>query len=561
MSGRDKRFAIKGKIITEYGNPIPHLLVQAYHQRYNPDFHLGQGITNQAGVFTIRFFASDFEGVKENRGPDIILEIFLDAIRLKPMPPLTIRRNSEVLTIFNEITIPKNQIISRIPSNLARIFLDSLYIELSDGTGAQQEYQIPGYIPKIDIPDGIEFKNYLAYQAVSKMKRVWTYTQGIALSRAVKENESEKAREIAFWLMKNAVDVEGPSGNDMKGGWHFSYDLEGWGYSYERNEWEPPWRDVRLVTGANAWALHGLGEYIRSPQFAMLPSNNQMDLKNSYKSILMGLLEHRRSDNLFSAGWDDRQLIDLRGVEYYEKLNEIGENLTQIQRFKNQKVVIMEHNIDMLNVLNFLVKNPSDFNLDRGINYREIRDKLHQAIFTLLFNPNEKRFITGRSGEAGRDRPSIHSAIDNASWLALYVDYDVVVAEEIEKLASALEFTINHFIKDNLVFQGNTYYGAHYFLNPYEDPYIERSDRQEAIYHMEATAGLILGLKKFVSRNETHPNARNFTEVAEKLWSEMQRFAKNHEFLYATEHLPYLMVPLYSSTSAIWYLDVYDEYK
>jgi hypothetical protein len=49
-----------------------------------------------------------------------------------------------------------------------------------------------------------------------------------------------------------------------------------------------------------------------------------------------------------------------------------------------------------------------------------------------------------------------------------------------------------------------TFITAPYFPKGFEDPYIAKNERQELAYHLEATAGMILGLARFVDNtNQT----------------------------------------------------------
>jgi len=147
-------------------------------------------------------------------------------------------------------------------------FLQELYLpEL----GAQVEY----------FPDS----THQDTQYLAKYGRVWAYTQGIALAREANVGRDQKVHQLADWLYKNAV-RENIDGTEVVAGWNFS----------ENSLSADNWVDVRLVTGANAWALQGIAIYIASDRFTECLDHRQEKFKEFYHSALNGLFNHQRED-------------------------------------------------------------------------------------------------------------------------------------------------------------------------------------------------------------------------------------------------------------------------
>ncbi len=154
-----------------------------------------------------------------------------------------------------------------------------------------------------------------------------------------------------------------------------------------------------------------------------------------------------------------------------------------------------------------------------------------------------------------------HTAIDNCSWLSLSVDFDDLTnVDEVEQLARCLEFTTLAFAKD-IEFEGQRYYGAHYFFDGFEDKYIEGTSRQEQSFHLEATTGLILGLLAFVEAHPEHPKRDFFVREAYALWAGVQAFVLDHGFPYSSQRIINLSTLLTSSTALIWFIDVYEHFE
>ncbi len=244
--------------------------------------------------------------------------------------------------------------------------------------------------------------------------------------------------------------------------------------------------------------------------------------------------------------------------------------------------VVTEHNLDTLSVLNHAIhkwdqitRTMSEADKDKIGRLPNVpnakglaglimwRDGLRDAIFTKLWNDDFGRVVTGGEFIDGVFHASELTAIDNCSWLSLSVDYGELPAELRQKLASCLDYTIKSFTSSGLTFRGEKYHGAFYFPNSFKDPYIEQSNDQEELYHLEATTGLILGLLYFGEKmaDEFPEDAERFLDEAARLWSDMQRFLAHNGAPYSTVRIQDLMTQLQSSTAAIWYIDVYDYYS
>ncbi len=459
---------------------------------------------------------------------------------------------------------------------------DRLY---STELGAQLEYE--GDVSESD-------SRYLA-----QFDRVWVYTQGIALAQYARQGDA-RAGALAHFLCDSARSNAAKSPSDLLG-WPFSWNTNG-----------DDWADARRVTGANAWAVHGLGVYVTTRAF--LEETEEKDRKailDCYLGALRGLMVHRRG-GLMTAGWTTRGLQNaaaphVLGLEddaqilwdYYDILDAIGyddfdsENPPTIERYRLNEGgrraplgrhtltetdfeilrtttqadnVVTEHNLDQLSVLNHALlhwsviskhMSPADRGFEREL--RPWRDELRAGIFHELWEPKEGRFITGGAFLGNDFDADSQTAIDNCSWLALSVDYTSLGAGARDKLSKCLDYTIDHFVK-SLEFNGRVYVGTHYFPNSFSDPYIDASDEQEALYHLEATAGLVLGLRRFVDANPDRPEVQRLGDQADSLWRHMQKFVRDNGFPYSSRRIQDLMTLLQSSTAVIWYIDVFDYY-
>ncbi len=437
---------------------------------------------------------------------------------------------------------------------------------------------------------------------LERYKRVWAYTQGITLAQLTRQHDP-KAGPLAHAL----CDEESPgiergefNGQPVVKGWHFSWNTE-----------RDKFKDFRLVTGATAWTIHGLGIYLAAQveRHGQVPPADQ-PVAECYGQAIRGLAQHRKtvtkgnlSGELMTAGWtalglvmaDSPSRLDLTEDEeehwpYYGILDAIGDaynaekpapitpykwvndakvfldpiTLSEAQydalRVETQAAnTVTEHNLDVLSVLNHAIKHADDLGLDKT-ELTSWRNDLRDAIFTLLWDPQQKRIVTGGDiNELGELLASTHSAIDNCSWLALSVDYQTLPQEHALKLGECLQFTRDNFVRP-LDFLGKTYYGTHYFKNDFRDPYIEESQLQEDTYHLEATAGMILGLLYFADNNPEHTKANFYRSEAAKMWADMQIFVQDNGFPYASERIQDLSTLLESSTAIVWFMDVYDYY-
>ncbi len=500
-------------------------------------------------------------------------------------------------------------------------------------------------------------------------ERVWAYTQGIALAQLARQEDTRfypRAQALARYLCEQAARGT-HDGEAVIKGWHFSWNTRG-----------DSWKDVRLVTGATAWVVHGLGAFLVSPAYEAMDEAQRAPLLTCYQQSLRGLALHRwsgesegRQVSLMTAGWTVRGLNEaatprnIAGPDgqrlategetwaYYSVLDAVGYDeydsekppaiareferpnpvagdwlvgtaprvLTEEEyRVLKEEVraqnVVTEHNLDVLSVLNHALNHASELGLDDRASLEAWRDEVRDGLFYILWDDNNRLWIRDLSA-AGRSTPPdstkreqidhalmnddewgrvatggvivaaddahrqdgvwrpgrvhiqagdedfyftslAHTAIDNCSWLSLSVDYDALPeAEYVNRLARCLEFTTLGFAKD-MEFKGKNYYGTHYFFDGFEDRYIRPSSRQEQSFHLEATAGLILGLLKFIEHHPEHAKALFFREEALKLWAGVQAFVADHGFPYSSQRIQDLSTLLTSSTALIWFIDVYE---
>ncbi len=477
-------------------------------------------------------------------------------------------------------------------------------------------------------------------QILAGFERVWVYTQGISLEHAVRQDEHQKARGLARWLCdeQNAV-------------WEGDHIL---GWPFSKNTQDDTWKDARLVTGASAWAIHGLGAFLASASFVGLEADEKTHFRTCYSFALAGLKRHRVAVDLtngarkppgsacapedcaflMTAGWTTQGLQHAKSPwklgltenesetwSYYSILDALGYDdfdetqppaiqrtwtqgghtvedevpeLTRDQfdilKKRTQATnVVTEHNLDVLSVLNHSLRHqdklwPHATQAEQEARRADLeawRDGVRTGLFTLLWESgNEKpaiehkapnacrtetktiemkgRVITGGEFSAsGQFLAHPEVAIDNCSWLALSVDYDTLPSRHVEQLEVCLAYSIDKFA-DHMPHGVNNqcYFGAHYFPNTFHDPYIDQSDQQEVSYHLEATAGLILGLHRFY---EAHPErGEPLEQTARTLWTGVQGFVRDHGFIYSSRRIQDLSARLASSTAVIWYLDVYE---
>ncbi len=308
--------------------------------------------------------------------------------------------------------------------------------------------------PSATTPGSLEGDD-LDAAVLAGFERAWVYTQGIALTRAVRQHEHLEAAGLARRLCdrKNAVWA-----GDKILGWHFS-----------RNSQDDTWKDARLVTGASAWAVHGLGTFLVSSAFQDLDESDKEHLRTCYRGALEGLRDHRVSVGLkdrvrksageicatetcaylMTAGWTTQGLkyahqpsalgltqdpdegwfyydvLDAIGYDHFAESNppsirrtrragELG-NTTRfeltasefavLQKRTRAENVVTEHNLDVLSVLNHSLRHidklwpeaSDNAQQTRRAGLQRWRDGVQRGIFELLWDePPEKKDHTER---------------------------------------------------------------------------------------------------------------------------------------------------------------------
>ncbi len=275
---------------------------------------------------------------------------------------------------------------------------------------------------------------------LAQFERVWAYTLGIAVAQASRDDTPqghERAQAMARYLCAHAV--LNPAQTDELQGWHFSWNTD-----------RDSWRDARLVTGASAWAIHGLGQFLASRAFERLEADRDWFM-NCYTMSLRGLLRHRRAvpladgseAYLMSAGStvdglkhaQEPHLLGLsqnpeHRLAYYTVLDAVGYDRydstspPRIQQCALGRAcdnhsphdstvwrwidlsetawkrlheptealnIVTEHNLDTLSVLNHALTHHDDLGLfkTQDLNARALRawrDKLRAGIFQLLWD-------------------------------------------------------------------------------------------------------------------------------------------------------------------------------
>ncbi len=263
---------------------------------------------------------------------------------------------------------------------------------------------------------------------LARFERAWIYTQGIALAQFARTQQFDRATGLAQWMCARAVVA--PSGQAYRG-WPFS-----------ENTKEDTWKDARLVTGANAWALHGLGTFISSTAFDRLDSPTQNTLRTCYQNTLEGLKQHRRPlrtpenedpEVLMTAGWTRLGLTHAQNPSalgltsdpleqwaYYDILDALGYrwfderqppqiqtyavkadgkrhplgvralSQTELTRLNTPVLatnVVTEHNLDVLHVLNHALLHLEELDLRAEEHaLKTWRDTLRQGIFNRLWD-------------------------------------------------------------------------------------------------------------------------------------------------------------------------------
>ncbi len=270
---------------------------------------------------------------------------------------------------------------------------------------------------------------------LASFERVWVYTQGIAVAQLSKQQDTVSqaaAQGMARYLCAHAEKGH-HEGRTVILGWPFSWNTAG-----------DNWKDRRLVTGANAWAVHGLGAFVVSKAFDSLSDKEQRAIRGCYEEAIRGLLVHRRrlvapgtdqTVSLVTAGWTARGLTvaenpsalfteEEESVQwgYYSVLDAIGyeafteDRAPEVARFRHtpgapptkleprvlteedhQRLktrvlannVVTEHNLDVLSVLNHALRHQEKIGLQDFAELEVFRDELRDGIFVLLWDDQE----------------------------------------------------------------------------------------------------------------------------------------------------------------------------
>ncbi len=314
--------------------------------------------------------------------------------------------------------------------------------------GYQVEYQVVGG----DAADEDEARAWLGApvgegqatdaQYLAAYERVWAYTQGIALAQYARLGTPRfdaKAQALARYLCARAD-------RDRRGKKGFRSVIRGWPFSW--NTSGDNWKDARLVTGATAWVIHGLGVFLVSDAFKALSEQEQSKQRDCYAEALEGLEDHRRFGttedgrkvSLMTAGWTARGLAFAHNPwelnpkrrprlgaigeawDYYDVLDAIGygadvgttppeirrhltkadgstvdlpprvlsnADLSFIQETVQAGNVVTEHNLDVLSVLNHALNHSDELGIRDREHLEAWRNELREGIFHVLWDPND----------------------------------------------------------------------------------------------------------------------------------------------------------------------------
>ncbi len=280
-------------------------------------------------------------------------------------------------------------------------------------------------------------------QYLAAFERVWAYTQGIALAQWSRRDtlvDRERAQGLARYLCDRAEEGTHEGAEIIKG-WPFSWNTLG-----------DDWKDARLVTGASAWVVHGLGVFATSLAFEDASDADQVFFRDCYTRALRGLEVHRRSGvtedgrtvSLMTAGftargldqaatpwniegpqgqrlalqgeaWDYADVLDALGYDHFDPANppqvgrrfekgdaatapeeEAPKTLTEGEfRILKEEVraqnVVTEHNLDVLSVLNHALNHADELELSRD-HLEKWRSALRDGIFYVLWDEDNTRW-------------------------------------------------------------------------------------------------------------------------------------------------------------------------
>ncbi len=191
----------------------------------------------------------------------------------------------------------------------ALLLRDHLLSQKVDGATHKDFYYQIEYQPdpsvtdptRAEQPDTPEARDALY---LAKFGRVWAYTQGITLAQLATspQDYTRQTLGLARFVCHHAVRE---NGTQKILGWPFSWNTDG-----------DNWQDARLVTGATAWVIHGLGVFLSSSAYEQASSEEQRVFKACYQDALVGLKDHRRrltvggaeTASLMTAGWSTQGL-------------------------------------------------------------------------------------------------------------------------------------------------------------------------------------------------------------------------------------------------------------
>ncbi len=156
---------------------------------------------------------------------------------------------------------------------------------------------------------------------IARYERVWAYTQGIALAQFARQGDA-RAPGLAQAICREDVAVwdTNARGESIILGWHFSWNTN-----------EDDWKDARLVTGATAWVIHGLGAFLSS-EMSRGEAHAQIrnEVQKCYAAALVGLADHRAGD--LASDPQDQWLMTAgtttRGLKYADSPDKIPLNLS-----------------------------------------------------------------------------------------------------------------------------------------------------------------------------------------------------------------------------------------
>ncbi len=330
-------------------------------------------------------------------------------------------------------------------------------VEYPPEASPQPGDETTGLASPLEEPGTASDAKYLA-----SFERVWVYTQGIAVAQLSKQQDTVSqaaAQGMARYLCAHAEKGH-HEGRTVILGWPFSWNTAG-----------DNWKDRRLVTGANAWAIHGLGAFVVSKAFDSLSDKEQRAIRGCYEEAIRGLLVHRQrlaapgtdqTVSLVTAGWTARGLTvaenpsalfreEEESVQwgYYSVLDAIGyeafteDRAPEVARFRHtpgaprtklaprvlteedhQRLktrvlasnVVTEHNLDVLSVLNHALKHQEKIGLQDFTELEVFRDELRDGIFVLLWDDQEYTqdlaYTLRQTGPDDPRRPALEEALE-----------------------------------------------------------------------------------------------------------------------------------------------------